>query len=83
MAQKLRNQHVNAMKKLNQVVTVALVFCASSCQNRTVCRTKTSTGTSFARLYANNYDTPDDYTAAIDTLKVHGYTCDDSTMAQD
>lgn len=69
------------MKKLNQMVTVALVFCASSCQNRTVCRTKSSTGSAFTRLYASNYDSPDDYTAAIDSLKAHGYTCDDSTLA--
>jgi hypothetical protein len=66
------------MKKLNRMFAVVLVFSISSCQKRTLCKAKTTTGSAFVRLYANNYDGPDDYQAAIDTLKAQGYTCDDT-----
>ncbi len=69
------------MKKLNRVFAVVLVFSISSCQKRTLCKTKTATGgTAFVRIYANNFDGPDDYQAAVDTLKAQGYTCDDSDL---
>ena len=68
------------MNKLPRAFAVVLLFCASACQKRTLCKEKTSSGgTVFTRVYPNNYDSQEDYNTAIANLKTQGYTCDDSS----
>jgi hypothetical protein len=67
------------MNKLNRLIALVLVLGAASCQKRTVCHYKLSTGgVSYARVYANTYSTPEEYSAAVAALKDQGYACDDS-----
>jgi hypothetical protein len=69
------------MTKPHRLLAGMLVFLISSCQQRTLCKIKTAGGgTAFNRVYANTYDTPDEYNAAIAALKAEGYTCDDSDV---
>ena len=71
------------MRKLNRMVAFIMVIGASSCQNRTLCQTKLkSGGTSYIRIYANTYNTEDEYNDAIAAQKAEGYTCDDSSAVE-
>lgn len=68
------------MLKLNRMVAFIMVIGASSCQKRTLCQTKLKTGgISNIRIYANTYNTEEEYNDAIAAQKAEGYTCDDST----
>lgn len=70
------------MFTLNRMVAVIMVIGISSCQKRTLCQTKLKTGgISNIRIYANTYNTPEEYDDAIAAQKAQGYTCDDSTNA--
>ncbi len=68
------------MRKLNRMVAFIMVIGVSSCQKRTLCQTKLKTGgTSYVRIYANTYNTEEEYNDAIAAQKAKGYTCDDSS----
>ena len=68
------------MLKLNRMVAFIMVIGVSSCQKRTLCTTKLKTGgTSYIRIYANTYNTEDEYNDAIAAQKAEGYSCDDSS----
>jgi len=68
------------MLKLNRMVAFIVVIGASSCQKRTLCQTRLKTGgISNVRIYANTYNTEEEYNDAIAAQKAAGYTCDDST----
>ncbi|MDB5282483.1 MAG: hypothetical protein JWO06_1558 [Bacteroidota bacterium] len=67
------------MFKMNCLAVFVMTLCVSSCQKRTLCKSKTTNGGSnFIRLYENTYVSPESYRDAIQTLKSEGYTCDDS-----
>ena len=69
------------MRKLNRMAVFVMVIGISSCQKRTLCQTKLKTGgTSFVRIYANTYNTVEEYNNAIAAQKAEGYTCDDSSQ---
>ena len=69
------------MITFNRMAAFIMVISLSSCQKRTLCQAKLKTGgTSFVRIYANTYNTPEEFNDAVAAQKAAGYTCDDSTM---
>ena len=62
------------------MVAFIMVIGVYSCQKRTLCQAKMKTGgTSFVRIYANTYNTPEEFNEAIAAQKAQGYRCDDSS----
>lgn len=69
------------MRKLNRMAVFIMVIGISSCQKRTLCQTKLKTGgIANVRIYANTYNTEEEYNDAIAAQKAQGYTCDDSSQ---
>ena len=67
------------MKNAPCIVTIIAVLTVTSCQRRSLCKTKTANGgNSFIRIYQNNFTSAEEYNDAINQYKKDGYTCDDS-----
>jgi hypothetical protein len=72
------------MKNAPCIVTIIAMLTVTSCQRRSLCKTKTTNGgTSFIRVYRNNFNSADEYNDAINQYKANGYTCDDSVSVSE
>jgi hypothetical protein len=67
------------MKNAHCIVTIIAMLTVTACQRRAVCKIKTTNGgTSYVRVYQNNFNTSAEYNDAISQYKKQGYACDDS-----